>query len=108
MNKQNNQKKLPTQMMLMIRGFLALYLLYLASDILKTEDYTNPRMIVIICAVIFIVAGVVLLIDLIRIFIKGEYEGGKADVSEDIAIEEMDTTDSETDSEIEETGNSES
>ncbi len=83
MSKQNNQKKLPSQMMLMIRGFLACYLLYLASDIIKTEDYANPRMLVIGSAVLFIIAGVVLIVDLIRIFIKGEYEGGKADNSEE-------------------------
>lgn len=101
MNNKNDQKKLPTQMMLMIRGFLALYLLYLASDIIKTEDYTNPRMVVIACAILFIIAGVVLLAALIRTFIRGEYEGGKADVSEDVAIEET------SDSEIEETSDSE-
>ena len=83
MSNQNNQKKLPTQMMLLISGFLALFLMYLASDIIKTEEYTNPRMFVMVCAVLFIIAGVVLIVDLIRIFIKGEYEGGKADNNEE-------------------------
>ena len=83
MKNQNNQKKLPSQMMLMIRGFLACYLPYLAYDIIKTEDHSDPRMLVMGCAVLFIIAGVVLIVDLIRIFIKGEYEGGKADNSEE-------------------------
>lgn len=83
MSNQNNQKKLPSQTVLMIRGFIALYLMYMASDMLKTEDISNPRMIIIGSAVLFIVVGVILLISIIRCFIKGEYEGGKADISEE-------------------------
>ena len=83
MSNQNNQKKLPSQTMLMIRGFLACYLIYMAVDMIKTENHADPRMIVMGCAVLFIISGVVLIADLIRIFIKGEYEGGKADDREE-------------------------
>lgn len=77
------RKKLPNQTMLLIRAFLAAYLLYLAVDILKTEDMSNPRKLIIGSAVVFIVAGAVLLAVTIRQFVKGEYEGGKADYEDE-------------------------
>lgn len=94
MSNENNQKKFPTQMMLMMRGFVALYLMYIANDIIKTEDSSDPRMIIMVSAVLFIIIGVVLLVSVIRCYIKGEYEGGKADISEE-DTEEADTKETE-------------
>ncbi len=82
MSSQNNKKKLPTQMTLTIRVFIAVYLLYMAVDMIKTEDITNPRMIIMGAAALFAVVGVVLIIWVLRTFIRGEYEGGRADISE--------------------------
>lgn len=86
MSEQNTKKatkQLPTQMMLMIRGFLGLYLLYLAVDLIKNESMVNPRMIIIICSVLFVISGIILFILSARSFLRGEYVGGKADIEED-------------------------
>lgn len=82
MNEENKKKpQFPTQMMLMIRAFLGGYVLYLAADILKTENMEDPNMLVILGAVLLIVGGGLVIFFAIRSFFKGEYVGGKADES---------------------------
>lgn len=78
-----NKKKLPTQMMLMIRGFISVYLLYLAVDILRTENQSNLRAFEIGAAGLFILGGAIVLALTVRSFVKGEYEGGKADYEDE-------------------------
>ena len=82
--KEKKQKKyLPSQSMLIIRGFLAGYLLYLAYDIISLEVLAGVRFEVILFALLFVVAGIILVITTVRSFIKGEYIGGKADITEE-------------------------
>lgn len=84
MNDNKEKKKyLPNQSMLAIKAVLGGYLVYLAYDIMSTEILTGPRIGIILFCVLFVIAGIFLVITTIRSFIKGEYIGGKADFTED-------------------------
>ena len=83
----DNTKQLPTQIMLALRGFIGFYLLYLAAQLMKDESYVAPRVLVIVCSILFSVVGVFMLVWIMRSFIKGEYVGGKADIQEEITDE---------------------
>lgn len=89
MNKETNEKtrQFPTQIMLALRGFIGFYLLYLAVELIKDESYIAPRALVIFCSILFVVAGIFMLVWIMRSFIKGEYVGGKADIQEEITEE---------------------
>ena len=89
MNKEANEKtrQFPTQIMLALRGFIGFYLLYLAVELIKDESYIAPRALVIFCSILFVVAGIFMLVWIMRSFIKGEYVGGKADIQEEITEE---------------------
>ncbi len=89
MNKKKNEKKiiLPTQTMLWLRGFIGLYLIYLAYELMRGEYGTAPSTIFILCSILFFAAGLIIVISMIRSWMKGEYVGGKADISEDEDIE---------------------
>ena len=88
----NNGKKtkphLPTQSMLSIRAVVGVYLIYLAYDIANTEAMTVSRIGIILFCILFVIAGIVLVIMTIRSFIRGEYVGGKADFTEEEHEEE--------------------
>lgn len=82
--KQDNRKQvLPNQAMLFLRGFIGFYLIYLACGLIRDESKVAPRMVVIVFSIIFVIAGVFMLIWIIRSWIRGEYVGGKADISVD-------------------------
>ena len=84
MNDNKEKKKyLPNQSMLAIKAVLGGYLVYLAYDIMSTEILTRPRIGITLFCVLFVIAGIFLVITTIRSFIKGEYIGGKADFTED-------------------------
>ena len=89
MSKETNEKtrQLPTQIMLALRGFIGFYLLYLSVELIKDESYIAPRVLVIICSILFAVVGVFMLVWIMRSFIRGEYVGGKADIQEEIKEE---------------------
>ncbi|MBS7302855.1 MAG: hypothetical protein KIG50_01790 [Lachnospiraceae bacterium] len=87
---ENRKRPLPTQIMLTLRGFIGFYLLYLAVGLIRDESGGAPRMLVMVFAVIFAIAGTFLVAWIIRSFIRGEYVGGKADVSD-----EMENTETE-------------
>lgn len=89
MSKETNKKtaQLPTQVMLTLRGFIGFYLLYLAVELIQDESYIAPRVLVIVCSIVFAAAGVFMLVWIMRSFIKGEYVGGKADIQEEITEE---------------------
>ena len=102
-NKKENTNKtvLPNQAMLFLRGAIGCYLMYLAYELIRDESRVAPRPVIIICAVLFAIAGVVLVVWIIRSWIRGEYIGGKADTSveeeyteyeEDFTEEEQDET----------------
>ena len=82
-NKDKKKKYLPNQSMLAIKAVLGGYLVYLAYDIMSTEILTGPRVGITLFCVLFVIAGIFLVITTIRSFIKGEYIGGKADFTED-------------------------
>lgn len=84
-NKKRNETKqyLPNQSMLAIKIILGGYLVYLAYDIMSTEILTGPRIGIVLFCILFVVAGVFLIIVTTRSFIRGEYIGGKADIMED-------------------------
>lgn len=84
MNNQNNQQKLPSLVELLTRGLVALYLLYMAFQMIKREDMSNPRIFIVICAVLFAIIGIIMLVAIMRRFIKGEYESPNADSSQEI------------------------
>ena len=54
---------------------------------IKDESYIAPRALVIFCSILFVVAGIFMLVWIMRSFIKGEYVGGKADIQEEITEE---------------------
>lgn len=84
MNDNKEKKKyLPNQSMLAIKAVLGGYLVYLAYDIMSTEILMGPRVGIIIFCILFVIAGVFLVITTVRSFIRGEYIGGKADFTED-------------------------
>ena len=87
MSKETNTKQYPSQIMLALRGFIGFYLLYLAVELIKDESYIAPRVLVIVCSILFFVAGIFMLVWIMRSFIKGEYVGGKADSQEEITEE---------------------
>lgn len=84
MNDNKEKKKyLPNQSMLAIKAVLGGYLVYLAYDIMSTEILMGPRVGITIFCILFVIAGVFLVITTVRSFIRGEYIGGKADFTED-------------------------
>ena len=82
-NKDKKKKYLPNQSMLAIKAVLGGYLVYLAYDVMSTEILMGPRVGVTLFCILFVIAGIVLVITTIRSFIRGEYIGGKADFTED-------------------------
>ena len=86
MNKDSDKKEktgkvLPTQAMLFLRGFIGGYLMYLAYELIRDEGLVSPRPVIVIFAVLFVLAGGCVVAWVIRSFLRGEYIGGKADVS---------------------------
>jgi len=82
-NQENNKKVLPTQAMLFLRGSVGVYLMYLAFDLLKDESMSASRMVIFIFSIIFAVAGAIIVFGIVRTWMRGEFVGGKADVSDD-------------------------
>ena len=68
----------PTQTVLAIRAIVGAYVMYLAYQIMTSDnEVTIPMWIAV---GVFIVAGAALVIMSVKHFICGEYEGGKKDV----------------------------
>lgn len=84
-NKKEDANKivLPNQAMLFLRGAIGCYLMYLAYELIRDESRVAPRPVIIIFSVIFVIAGIIMVIWIIRSWIRGEYVGGKADISLD-------------------------
>ena len=70
--------RFPTQTVLTIRTIVGAYVLYLAYQIITSDNEVTIPMWVAVA--VFIVAGVALVIMSIKHFICGEYEGGKKDI----------------------------
>ena len=87
MDKKKDEKKktvvFPTQTMMFLRGFIGCYLIYLGVTLFQDESYIAPRPLVLICSVVFVLAGAVIAVWVVRTAIKGEYAGGKADISDE-------------------------
>lgn len=101
MSSQNNQEKFPSLVELLTRGLVALYLLYMAFQMIKREDMSDPRIIIIICAVLFAIIGIIMLGAIVRRFIKGEYERPNADSSQEIESDSSFAKDNEAETEHE-------
>ena len=71
-------KSYPTQTLLAIRALVGGYVLYLAYGLFTSKDELTPLMWG--AAILFIVAGVALVVLSIKHFVCGEYEGGKRDI----------------------------
>ena len=84
-NKRSNKKQqyLQSQSMLIIKAFLGGYLLYLAYDVISTEVLMETRMGIVLLCILFVVAGIVLVVMSVRSLIRGEYIGGKEDLTEE-------------------------
>ncbi len=87
-NKDKKKKYLPNQSMLAIKAILGGYLVYLAYDVMSTEILTGPRVSITLFCILFVIAGIVLVVTTVRSFIRGEYVGGKADNTEEEYEEE--------------------
>ncbi len=68
----------PTQVVLTIRTIVGAYVAYLAYQIITSDSEITPFLWVAV--IIFIIAGVGLVVMSVKHFICGEYEGGKKDV----------------------------
>ena len=68
-------KSYPTQTLLAIRALVGGYILYLAYGLFTSKDELTPLMWG--AAIVFIVAGVALVVLSVKHFICGEYEGGR-------------------------------
>ncbi|MCR5301180.1 MAG: hypothetical protein K6E49_01940 [Lachnospiraceae bacterium] len=72
------KRSFPTQVVLTIRTIVGAYVIYLAYQIITSDEEVTPWMWAAV--VLFIVAGAALVIMSVKHFIMGEYEGGKKDV----------------------------
>lgn len=76
---ENSKKKnYPTQVVLTIRTIVGAYVIYLAYQIITSDEEVTGWMWAAVA--LFIVAGAALVIMSVKHFIMGEYEGGKRDV----------------------------
>lgn len=82
MNENNKSKnpKLPTSIMLFLRIFIGGYLCYLAYQIMTGGDTTANPIVVYVFSVIFVIAGIGLIILSLKMIIRGEYQGGFGDI----------------------------
>lgn len=77
----NNKRYYPKQSMLVIRGILGGYLVYLAYDIIRAELVLDRRIGIVLCAIFLLLAGTFLFFITAKSLIRGEYTGGKADTA---------------------------
>ena len=78
-----NESRFPTQTMLLIRVFVAGYLLYLSYDLFVTRESSSIKLWqLILILTLFIVCSIYILITSIFMLVRGQYVGGKADVEE--------------------------
>jgi len=87
-SEEKKSKFVTNQTVLTIRVLVGGYVAYLGYDIIKTEE---KALVSTIFAGLFIVIGAFLVIWSLKKLIKGEYQGGKADIiSDDKSIVEAD------------------
>ena len=77
-DKDTGRSNYPTQLALGIRAIVGAYVLYLAYQIITSDNEVTVPMWIAVA--VFIVAGVALVIMSVKHYISGEYEGGKKDV----------------------------
>lgn len=77
----NNKKQYPTQLVLTIRAIVGGYVLYQSYQILTSGD--EKSLLMYLLTGVLIIGGVLILGTAIKQFVRGEYEGGKADISGD-------------------------
>ena len=87
-NEAASKSKYPTSIMLFLRVFIGGYLRYLAYQLISTTDTSMSMPVKYGFCSVFIIAGLGLIILSLKMMIKGQYQGGFGDVSEDDEIEE--------------------
>ena len=104
------KKGLPNKAMLVMRGIIGAYLLFLVYQLAKSLSTATggERAAFIIAIVIFAIAGLGVLALTVYDYARGAYVGGKLDHSseETETVSEANVTEAETVSEDEETGES--
>ncbi|MCR5508081.1 MAG: hypothetical protein K6F34_05275 [Lachnospiraceae bacterium] len=100
-----DKKKQPTQINLMIRCIIAMYLIYLAHGIITELDNTQNVRLMVAFAILFTFTGVLIIAFTIKIFINKEYrdfreidepEDEKEEPTEGTVIDELVTDDTNT------------
>lgn len=90
---ENNKKKtLLPKSSLIIRLVAGMYLIYLAYELgmglLDKTAEGAPTPLIILAVIVFAIVGLILAIVSGKAFLKGEFQGGIMDVSENTDIEE--------------------
>lgn len=83
---ENKKSNYPTQIVLSIRAIVGAYVLYQAYLVATSKDPKSTFMW--IAVVVIAVCGFGFVVTSILHFIRGEYEGGKADTSKDEIVDE--------------------
>lgn len=68
--------KKPSKVTLSIRALVAVYLLYLAYELIRDYDTSQNQMVITIGIVVFIVCGAIILVSSVRRLVKGDYDEG--------------------------------
>ena len=81
----NNKRPLTTKSSLIIRLIAGMYLVYLAYELFMglNEAEGAPIAVAVGAAIIFVICGVVLVFVSGRDFLKGNFQGGIMDMSEE-------------------------
>ena len=93
MNKKKNKR--PTQITLMIRCIVAMYLIYLAHSMISDLDTAPNARLMVVFAIIFTFAGVLIIAFTIRAFINKDYKD-MMDLSDDEDTDDVSQEGSET------------
>lgn len=86
----DKKKSLIPKSSLIIRLIAGMYLIYLAYELLMGLNAVDgaPKEVVIAAAVVFVICGLILTIVSGKAFLKGEFQGGIMDTSEQEKSEE--------------------
>lgn len=79
----SSKSKYPTSIMLFLRVFIGGYLMYLAYQLISTADTSMSMPVKYGFCGVFIIAGLGLIILSVKMMIKGQYQGGFGDVSDE-------------------------
>lgn len=93
MNETTNktEKKLPTQMMLIVRVLVGVYLYYTVYSLISGGGIAaaegGNKIFFVLATILFVVAGAFLIVKSAKDLLAGNYEGGKLDPKKDMEEE---------------------